>query len=289
MTLLDRSSIVSGVMNLLAPEKRLAVLAALVEGNSIRSIERLTGVHRDTIMRLMVRAGLGCADLLDTKLRNLPCKRVQVDEIWTFVFVKERRMNGVHNHAEMGDQYVFVAIDADTKLVVSHLVGKRDVPNTYRFVADLKERLANRVQLTTDGFTAYRTAVEDVFGIDIEFAQLVKLYGQERKKSEDRDWYTPVRVMAAIPMRMMGKPDPWKISTSYIERQNLTMRMQMRRLTRLTNGFSKKLENLKAAVALHFAHYNFCRVHTTLRVTPAMATQLTDHIWSMEELLAAAI
>src|SRR3989338_1897287 len=153
LTLLDRSSIVSGVMNLLAPEKRLAVLAALVEGNSIRSIERLTGVHRDTIMRLMVRAGLGCADLLDTKLRNLPCKRVQVDEIWTFVFVKERRMNCVHNHAEMGDQYVFVAIDADTKLVVSHLVGKRDVPNTYRFVADLKERLANRVQLTTDGFT----------------------------------------------------------------------------------------------------------------------------------------
>lgn len=272
-------------MNTLSMEEKVKVISALVEGNSIRSTERMIGIHRDTIMRLMVRVGNGCADLLDTKLRNLTCKRVQVDEIWTFVFVKERRMNGIHNHAEMGDQYVFVALDADTKLVISHRIGKRDAVNAYHFIADLKERLASRVQLTTDGFKPYLMAVEDVFGADVDFAQLVKLYGQERKKSDDRDWYSPVRVLAAIPTRIAGKPDPWRISTSYIERQNLTMRMMIRRFTRLTNAFSKKLDNLKAAVALYFAHYNFCRIRGTLRVSPAMAAQLTDHLWSLEELL----
>lgn len=272
-------------MNVLSLGKKTEAISALVEGASIRSVERMIGIHRDTIMRLMVRVGNGCASLLDTRLRNLRCQRVQVDEIWTFVFVKQHRLNGIHNHAEMGDQYVFVAMDADTKLVICHRIGKRDTASAYHFIADLKDRLANRVQLTTDGFKAYLPAVEDVFGADVDFAQLVKLYGQERKKSDDREWYAPVRVLAAIPMRVQGKPDPWKISTSYIERQNLTMRMQMRRLTRLTNGFSKKLDNLKAAVALHFAHYNFCRIHSTLRITPAMAAGITEHLWTLDELL----
>lgn len=272
-------------MNVLRTEKKLAVIGALLEGNSIRSVERMTGVHRDTIMRLMVRAGNACADLLDTRLHDLYCKRVQVDEIWTFVFVKERRLNGVHDHRTMGDQYVFVALDADTKLVICHRVAKRDTINAYRFMAELRERLASRVQLTTNGFRAYQMAVEEAFGADVDFAQLVKLYGQEKAKSSDRDWYSPVRVIAAIPTPITGKPDPWKISTSYVERQNLTMRMQIRRMTRLTNAFSKKLENLKAAVALHFAHYNFCRVHQTLRMTPAMAQGLSNHIWNLEELL----
>lgn len=264
------------------------VLDCLTEGCSIRSTERMTGVHRDTILRLLLRAGTSAADLLDTQLRNVRCQRVQVDEIWTFVFIKQHRLNGVHDHATMGDQYVFVSIDADSKLVINHRVGKRDSVNTYHFVADLSQRLANRVQLTTDGFRPYLMAVEDAFGANVDYAQLVKLYGQEKKRSDDREWYAPVRVVAAIPTPVQGKPDPWKISTSYIERQNLSMRTQIRRFTRLSLGFSKKLDNLKAAVALWFFFYNFRRVHTTLRVTPAMQAGLTDHIWEWPELFARA-
>ena len=276
-------------MNILAPERKVAAIGALVEGNSIRSIERMTGIHRDTIMRLTLSVGEGCARLLDEKIRRVPSQRVQVDEIWTFVFKKQARLNGNgDNHAEMGDQYVFVGMDADTKLVISHLVGKRDAATAFYFIRDLKDRLVNRVQLTTDGFKPYLNAVEDAFGADVDYAQLVKLYGQPKESSGSRDWYSPVRVMAAIPMAITGEPKPRWISTSYIERQNLTIRMQLRRFTRLTNGFSKKLENLKAAIALHFAHYNFVRIHQSLRVTPAMAAQLTDHLWSLEELLQAA-
>jgi len=245
----------------------------------------MTGVHRDTIMRLGVNVGRACAKLLSERVRHVRAQRVQVDEIWTFVFVKQARLNGHHNHAEMGDQYVFVGMDSDTKLVISHLVGKRDAATAHYFMQDLKERLANRVQLTTDGFRPYINAVEDAFGVDVDYAQLVKLYGQPKASSDSRDWYEPVRVMATIPMAVMGAPKPSAISTSYIERQNLTIRMQIRRFTRLTNGFSKKLENLKAAIALHFAYYNFARIHQTLRVTPAMAAGITDHIWELEELL----
>ena len=277
-------------MNVLAPEKRLAVLNALVEGNGIRSTERMTGVNQNTIMSLLVLVGQGCAHLHNERIRHIRAQRVQVDEIWTFVYVKQARLNGNHNHADMGDQYVFVGMDADTKLVISYLVGKRDPTTTYRFMDDLKERLATRVNLTTDGFRPYLRAVEDTFGADVDYAQLVKLYGQQKSNGhDDREWYKPVKVMATIPARVTGRPNPSWISTSYIERQNLTIRMQVRRFTRLTNGFSKKLDNLKAAMALHFVYYNFCRVHRTLRVTPAMEAQLTGHIWGLDELMGAAL
>lgn len=272
-------------MNTLTQEKKLAVIGAMVEGNSIRSTERMTGVHRDTIMRLVVSVGENCSRLLNERVQHVKASRVQVDEIWTFVFVKQARLNGHHDHAEMGDQYVFIGMDAETKLVISHMIGKRDAATAYYLMQDLKERLANRVQLTTDGFRPYLNAVEDAFGADVDYAQLVKLYGQPKEAAESRNPYEPVRVMAAIPMRVTGNPKTWAISTSYIERQNLTMRMQLRRFTRLTNAFSKKLANLKAAVALHFAHYNFCRVHQSLRVTPAMAANITGTIWTLDNLV----
>jgi IS1 family transposase len=273
-------------MNTLPVEKQRAAIQALIEGNSIRSTERMLDVHRDTIMRLLIRVGQGCTRLLDTRIRQVRARRVEVDEIWTYVFKKQARISLDESAAGIGDQYVFVGIDADTKLVISHLVGKRDATSAYCFMWDLKERLATRVQLTTDGFKPYIRAVDDTFGIDVDYAQLVKIYGQPKATAaSERNWYEPVRVMAAIPMAVMGAPRPQAISTSYVERQNLTMRMQMRRFTRLTNGFSKKLENLKAHIALHFAHYNFVRIHQTLRVTPAMAAGLTDHVWELEELL----
>jgi IS1 family transposase len=275
-------------MNTLAADKQRVIIQALVEGNSIRSTERMTGVHRDTIMRLLVRTGEGCARFLDAQIRQVKSKSVQVDEIWTYVFKKQARISMDESMVGIGDQYVFVGIDADTKLVISHLVGKRDGASAYYFMRDLKDRLATRVQLTTDGFKPYIAAVDDTFGTEVDYAQLVKIYGQPKASAANaRNWYEPVRVMGAIPMDVMGRPKAMNTSTSYVERQNLTMRMQMRRFTRLTNGYSKKLENLKAHIALHFAHYNFVRVHQTLRITPAMATQLTDHLWSFEELLDA--
>lgn len=276
-------------MNTLSNEKKAAVLKAHIEGMSIRSIERMTGVHRDTITRLITSTGERCAQLLDTRIRNVRSLRVQMDEIWTFVFKKEARLNGDDDHAEMGDQYVFVGMDADTKLVISHLIGKRDATTAFYIVQDLKGRLANRVQLTTDGFRPYLTAVEDNFGADVDYAMLVKMYGKGNANQDGPEWYGPAHVVAAMPVSVSGNPDMRHVSTSYIERQNLTMRMQMRRFTRLTNGHSKKLANLKAAVALHYAHYNFVRIHSSLRVTPAMEAGLTDHVWTMDELLREAV
>lgn len=218
------------------------------------------------------------------RIKNVPAKRIQADEIWTYVFKKQARLN-TEDHPDMGDQYVFVGMDADTKLIISHLVGKRDAASAYYFIRDLKNRVQGRPQVTTDGFKPYINAIEDCFGADVDYAQLVKLYGQPKVPSGSRDWYAPVRVTAAIPMRVNGHPDTRYISTSMVERQNLTIRMQVRRFTRLTNAYSKKLVNLKAAIALHFAHYNFVRVHQTLRVTPAMASGITDHVWELGELL----
>jgi IS1 family transposase len=271
-------------MNALSIEKRIQVISALVEGNSIRSTERMTEAHRDTIMRLLVRVGENCARLLDEKMRHLPCRVIQCDEIWSFVYVKQRHLNGDHDREMMGDQYIFVALDPESKLIPTFRVGKRTPENAYYFMADLQERLAHRVQLTTDGFRPYLTAVEDTFGADVDYAMLVKLYGSPRE-AEER--YSPDEIVQAVPIPVTGNPKPSYISTSHVERQNLTIRMQLRRFTRLTNAFSKKLENLKAAIALHFAYYNFCRIHQTLRVTPAMAAGVAETVCGIGELFGS--
>jgi len=276
-------------MNRLPKEKRLAVLSALIEGNSIRSTERMTGVHRDTVIRLLLSVGDACGRFLNDHIRNIRARRVQVDEIWTYVFKKQAHLDRYDDHHELkGDQYVFVAMDADSKLAISHYVGKRDMTTAYCLMADLESRLAHRIQLTTDGFAPYLQAVEGVFGCEVDYGMLVKVYAENKSDSGGPAWYGPAHVLSAEPTPIMGGPDRRHISTSFIERQNLTMRMQMRRFTRLTNGFSKKLANLKAHVALHFAWYNFARVHSSLRVTPAMEAGLTDHPWTLGELLEAA-
>ena len=271
-------------MNRLSVEKQVLVLNALVEGNSIRSTERMVGVHRDTIMRLLCRAGDACRRIMDETMRDLPCQTLQVDEIWTFVYKKIARLNAAEtlSRRDWGDQYIFVALDADTKLVPAYRVGKRTVATATQFMMDLESRLANRVQITSDAFTSYVPAVEAAFASDVDYAQLLKLYAAEHP---GRGRYAPPRVSKVEPDPIVGNPDPSKISTSYVERQNLTMRMQMRRLTRLTNAFSKTLTNLKAAVALHFVWYNFGRIHQSLRVTPAMEAGIAHHLWTMEEVL----
>jgi IS1 family transposase/transposase-like protein len=264
----------------------IRALQCLLEGCSVRSTERLTGLHRDTILSLLVLAGERSAQLLDARMRELTCKFIQCDEIWTFCFKKQRRVRK-DDAAEVGDQWVFVAIDAETKLIPSFVVGKRSKGTTDILINDLAQRLTNRVQITTDGFRFYVSAIENSFGADIDFAQLVKLYGDYGQHDSEAK-YSPSPIMETISKIRQGDPDPEHISTSYIERQNLTMRMAMRRFTRLTNAFSKKLGNLKAAVALHFAFYNYCRIHKSLRVTPAMQAGLTDHVWTLAELLRAA-
>jgi transposase-like protein/IS1 family transposase len=270
-------------------KKAASILHLLVEGVSIRSIERLTDTHRDTILRLLVSVGDRCQRLLNDRLRGFQCEHLQLDEIWTFVWKKERRLSELERlNPDIGDQYVFVAIDAENKLVPSFVVGKRDGYTALQFMQDLQPRLmANgRIQLTTDGFGPYIDAIEQTFGADVDYAQLVKIYAAI---DAGPGRYSPPRVSETVSTVIQGSPDPEHISTSYVERQNLSMRMSMRRFTRLTNAFSKKLTNLKAAVTLHFAHYNFLRVHSTLRVTPAMEAGLTDHLWTWEELLTYAL
>jgi IS1 family transposase len=273
-------------MNKLSKEKKRRVIAALVEGNSIRSTERMFGVHRDTIMRLLVRVGRGCEKLMDEKMRDLDCRAIQADEIWTYVGKKQRQLTKEDKvfRPELGDQWVFVAIDPETKLVPTWIIGKRDLVNATAFMKDLARRLnGSRTQLTTDAFIPYATAVEWAFGKRVDYAQLMKIY---ESAPADAGRYSPPRVAGIRKEAIIGDPNPKNIGTSFVERQNLTMRMQMRRFTRLTNAFSKKLENLKAALALHFAHYNFVRVHRSLRVTPAIEAGITDHIWSIDDLLA---
>jgi IS1 family transposase len=269
-------------MNRLSLARRTQVINCLVEGNSIRSTERMTNTHRDTVMRLMVEVGTGCAGLMDEKMRDLPCQRIQVDEIWAYVQKKQRQVTANDNRARVGDQWTFVALDPDTKLIPSFLVGKRDLPTATRFMFDLSERLANRVQLSSDALRAYVDATERAFGADIDYGQAVKFYDAEPAGAGR---YSPPRVTHSERNVIAGAPDRAHISTSIVERQNLTMRMSMRRFTRLTNAFSKKVENLQAAVALHFAHYNFVRVHKSLRVTPAMAADVETRLWSLEELV----
>jgi IS1 family transposase len=272
-------------MNILQIEKQIQIVSALAEGCSIRATARMVGVEHKTVMRVLLRVGEACEELLEDKIRRVRAKRVEVDEIWTFLFKKQARVSA-DDPQEWGDQYVFTGMDSDTKLMISYQIGKRDATTAFYLIQDLKDRLANRVQLTTDGFRPYLNAVEDNFGIDVDYAMLVKMYGSDKGEKEGPEWYGPAKVVAAMPVPVMGRPNPKWISTSYVERQNLTMRMQMRRFTRLTNAFSKKLPNLKAQVALHFAHYNFVRVHSTLRVTPAMEAGIADHIWTIKELLS---
>ena len=261
------------------------VFTLLAEGMSIRAVARVTGIHKTTILSLLVTIGEQCADLFDAKVRNIRPRFVQADEIWTFVQKKQKRMTPKDNPAERGDQYVWMALDSETKAVLSYYVGKRDDLSAYEFMGDFSSRVTGRFQLTTDGLKGYVPAVEEHFGADVDFAQLVKNYAPAR--TDGPDWFRPShQVVSAVPTPISGDPDFARISTSHIERANLTLRMQMRRFTRLTNGFSKKLDNLKAAVAVFMAWYNFCRVHQTLRVTPAMEAGLTDHVWSIRELVA---
>lgn len=271
-------------MNRLTNAKRTAVVAVLFEGNSIRATVRMTGVAKNTVVKLLVDLGAACACYQDETLRNLPCRRLQCDEIWSFVGAKDKNVPADKaGKFGAGSLWTWTAIDADAKLVPSFLVGTRDLGSAFTFISDLASRLRNRVQLTTDGHKPYLSAVEDAFGGDVDYAVLQRLYGAD-PAGEKR--YSPATCIGSRCDIVQGDPDPKHISTSYVERQNLTMRMSMRRFTRLTNGFSKKIENHIAAVALYFMYYNFGRVHQTLRVTPAMEAGISDHVWKIEEIVA---
>src|SRR4030042_296428 len=248
-----RSSIIDGEMNKLSPERRAQVIKALVEGNSIRPTCRITGTAKGTVLRLLAEVGEACAKYQDEHLRNLTCRRIQCDEIWSFCYAKEKNVpQEVRGTFGYGDVWTWTALDADTKLVPSWAIGSRGADAANEFLHDLADRLAHRIQLTTDGHKVYLNAVENVFGIDIDYAMLVKVYGKTTKEEETR--YSPATCMGTETHVVRGNPDPKHISTSYVERQTLTMRMSMRRFTRLTNAFSKKVENLAHAVALHFMH-----------------------------------
>jgi IS1 family transposase len=272
-------------MNRTPLARRTQIINCLVEGNSIRSTERMTNTHRDTIMRLLVQVGEGCAKIMDEKMHDLDCKRLQVDEIWSYVGKKQAQLKPGES-VRAGDFWTFVALDPDTKLVPAYRVGKRTKVNAVAFMSDVSERLTNRLQISSDALRSYVDAVEQAFGADVDYGQAVKFYDAE---PIGPGRYSPPRVVSQQKIVVTGNPDQRHISTSLVERQNLTMRMSMRRFTRLTNAFSKKVENLQAAVALHFAHYNFVRVHKSLRVTPAMAAGVSDTLWSLEELVERTI
>ena len=271
-------------MNRLSADDRARILQLLCEGMSIRAVERTTRASKNTIIRLLNEAGQALGLYQDQAFRDLASKRVQVDEIWSFTYAKQRNVASATAAPEgAGDTWTWTAIDADSKLVMSWLVGGRDSEYAMAFMGDVARRFANRVQLTSDGHRAYLEAVEGAFGGDVDYAQLVKLYGPT-VTAPGR--YSPAECTGIRKTRVEGRPDPKHVSTSYVERQNLTMRMHMRRFTRLTNGFSKKVENHANAVALHFAYYNFVRVHKSLRMSPAMAAGVTDRLWEMADLLA---
>ena len=271
-------------MNRLGAGARARVVAALVEGNSLRATARMTGVARMTVEKLLRDLGAACARYQDEHLRNLPCRRIQCDEIWSFIFSKAGNVTAdiAKRHPDAGDIWTWTALDADSKLVVSWFVGGRDAGAAYAFMTDVASRLRHRVQLTTDGHTPYLAAVEDAFGDGVDYAMLQKLYGSA-PEAERR--YSPAVCLGATARPITGNPNPKHISTSYVERQNLTMRMHMRRFTRLTNGFSKKVEMHGYSIALHFMYYNFAKIHQTLRVTPAMEAGVADHAWTIEELV----
>lgn len=270
-------------MNKLSTQDRVRIISALVEGNSIRATCRMTGAAKGTVLKLLVDLGKACAKYQDEKLRGLNCKQIQCDEIWSFCYAKEKNVpEEMKGKMGFGDVWTWTAIDAESKLIVSYLVGDRSAVYARKFIDDLASRLAHRVQLTTDGHKAYLSAVEGAFGADVDYAMLDKIYNAPPREGHAR--YSPAECCGTRKIKIKGNPDIKKVSTSYVERQNLTMRMSMRRMTRLTNAFSKKIENQAHAVALHFMHYNFCRVHQTLRVTPAMEAKVSDHVWSLEEI-----
>lgn len=271
-------------MNKLPLTKRAQILGLLVEGNSLRATSRLADCSINTVTKLLVEVGTAAAAYQDKTLRNLPCKRVQVDEIWSFVYAKAKNVPA-EKQGEAGDVWTWTAICADTKLVPSFLVGGRDGGYAMEFITDLASRMASRIQLTSDGHKAYLEAVEAAFGGDVDYAQLIKIYGPA---PEGQRRYSPPECVGTQVATVSGYPDMAHVSTSYAERQNLTMRMSMRRFTRLTNGFSKKIENHWHAVSLHFMYYNFGRIHKSLRVTPAMAAGVSDHVWSLEQIAQLA-
>ncbi|MDX6272024.1 MAG: hypothetical protein QOD28_3247 [Acidobacteriota bacterium] len=270
-------------MNKLNNERRAQVVAALVEGNSIRATVRMTGVAKNTIVKLLEDLGTACANYQDEAMRNLPCRRIECDEIWSFCHSKKKNVAPEHQGIlGFGDVWTWVAIDADTKLVPCWHVGNRDARAAEQFMNDLAGRLANRVMLTTDGHRAYLEAVESAFGSQIDYAMLVKIYGHAQNEVR----YSPAECIGSHAQVITGDPFPPMISTSIVERQNLTMRMSMRRFTRLTNGFSKKLENHMHAIALHYMYYNFARIHRSLRCSPAMEAGISKTLWSISDIVA---
>lgn len=271
--------------NILSKEKQIAVIGALAEGNSIRSIERMTGIHRDTIMRLGVRVGETCHQILDQKMRGLNCSRVEVDELWGFIGKKKYHANRADRAQGLGDVWTFLAIDPVTKVIPSYVVGKRDRYHAVMFLEDLAARLNNRIQLSSDAMSAYVDAVEVAFGADVDYGQIVKEYSSP--PPEDQRKYSPATLSAVYKSAIVGEPNPDLVCTSYIERANLTMRTHCKRLARLTLAFSKKLHNFKAAMALNLAYYNLVKTHGSLRCTPAMAAGVESSAWTVGDLVDA--
>ena len=268
--------------NKLAFDKKVMVISMLAEGSSIRAIERITGVNRNTIMTLGLRVGAACKRIMDEKMRGLSCSQIQVDEIWGFVGAKKKNASRAGAY---GDVWTFIALDADTKLIPSYVVGKRDLYHARAFMEDLAGRLSRRVQLSSDALASYPEAVERGFGGDVDYAQLIKTYAVVNLNKDAASRYSPAEVVKTERTVVVGMPDVRRITTSHVEKQNHTLRMHCRRLTRLTNAFSKKFENFEAAVALNFAYYNFCKTHGALRMTPAMAAGIESSHWTVEDLV----
>ncbi len=276
-------------MNRLSVDQRVRILSALVEGNSIRATCRMTGAAKGTVLKLLADVGDACGAFLDDAMRGLTCKRVQADEIWSFCSAKQRNVP-FEKRADpnYGSMWTWIAIDPDSKLVVSYMLGKRDPFCARVFIRDLSERLANRIQLTTDGLSMYVGAVEDAFHDQIDYAMLIKVYGNDGEQGNPETRYSPAEVTSTRAVVILGDPDESHVSTSHVERQNLTMRMGMRRFTRLTNAFSRKAQNLDRALALHFVYYNFARKHSTIKTTPAIKAGIADHVWTLQEIAELA-
>ncbi len=271
-------------MNILPTEKRVAVISALVEGCSVRSTVRMTGVAKDTILKLLAAVGEVCLDYQDQVLRNLNCHRIECDEIWCYCYAKDKNVpERMRGEPGVGSLWTWTALCAHTKLMVSWRLGARDAANAHAFMQDIAERLANRVQMTTDGNRLYASAVDDAFGSEVDYAQLVKMYGKESGPDQTR--YSPAKCLGTRRNWMTGEPDMDYVSTSYAERQNLNIRMKNRRFTRLTNGFSKKAQNLAYSIALDFMHHNFVRKHMTLRTTPARAAGIESRTWTIRDIV----